>query len=64
MEIIMSRNRNQKDEAPQRRAEADQPLTDANETVERDSVKGLVQPTDPKPGPAERPDLVWAEHED
>lgn len=60
----MSRNRNQKDEVQQRRAEPDQPLTDADETVERDSMKGPVQPTDPEPGTGERPDLDWAEHED
>jgi hypothetical protein len=60
----MSRNRNQKDETPQRPAETDQPLTDVNETVERDPMKGLLQPTDPEPRPAERPDLDWAEHED
>jgi len=63
MATVMSRNRNQKDEA-QRREESDQPLTDSNETVERDPMKGRVQPTDPEPTPGERPDLDWAEHED
>jgi hypothetical protein len=66
METVMSRNRNQKDEdeAPQRRAESDQPLREENETLERDLVKESVQPTDAEPRPAERPDLDWAEHED
>ena len=53
-----------RDEAPQQRAEPNQPLREENETVERDPVKVSVQPTDPEPRPAERPDLDWAEHED
>jgi hypothetical protein len=62
MEAVMSRN--QKDEAPQRRAEPYQPGTDAIETVERDPMKGRVQPTDSEPRAGERPGLDWAEHED
>jgi len=50
----MSRNSNQKDEGQQRRAEPDQPLADADETVKRDSMKGPVQPSDAGPTPAER----------
>jgi hypothetical protein len=57
-------SRNQKDESPQRRAEPDQRLTKPNENLERDPMKVPVQPPDAEPGPAERSDLVWAEHED
>jgi hypothetical protein len=60
----MSRNRNQKDETPQRRAEPAESLTDVSETVERDPVKGTVEPTNSEPRTGERPDLDWAEHED
>jgi hypothetical protein len=53
-----------RDGPPQRRAESDQPLTDANETVENNPMKGREQPTNAESRPAERPDLLWTEHED
>lgn len=53
-----------REEVPQRRDKPDQPVTDANETVERDPVKVPVQPTDAEPRPEQRPDLDWVEHED
>jgi hypothetical protein len=57
-------SRNQKDEVPRPRGKPDEPLRDANKTVERDRRKVPVQPTEPERRPAERPDLDWAEHED
>ena len=54
-------SRNEKDEPPQRRAE--ETLRERDEIRERDPLKLPVQPPDAS-GPAERPDLDWAEHED
>jgi hypothetical protein len=61
-ETIMSSNN--RDETPQQSTEPDEPITEANEGLERDPMKIPVQPTDAEPRPAERPDLGWAEHED
>jgi hypothetical protein len=57
-------SRNQKNETPQQRADSDKPSGKANEIVEGDPMKVPVEPTDAEPKPAERPDLIWAEHED
>jgi hypothetical protein len=56
-------SRNEEDESPQRRVEEDQPLKEADEIGERDTMKLPVHPPDTS-RPAERPDLEWAEHED
>lgn len=55
--------RNEKDESLQRRVEEDQPLKEADEIGERDTMKLPAQPPDAS-RPSERPDLDWAEHED
>ena len=62
METAMSRK--QKDELPRQSAEPDERSTKLNEAVDRDSKREPAQPSNVKPRPTERPDLVWAEHED
>lgn len=54
---------NQKDESPLWPTEADQKSTKPKEPAEADS-KSSEQAPEPQPGPEERPDLTWTDHED
>lgn len=57
-------SRDEKDESPQWHTEPEQPLTKPNDTEGDATNPTPGQPPDPEPGPTERHDLVWNEHED
>ena len=57
-------DRNGEDGLPPPHAELDEQLPKPNETVDSDPKNVPREAQDVEPGPAERPDLDWAEHED
>ena len=56
-------DRNREDALPPPHAGPDERLPESNEIDDRES-NPPAQPQKSEPGPAERPDLDWAEHED
>ena len=56
-------DRNREDALPQPHAGSDERLPASNEIDDREPHPP-AQPQKSEPGPAERPDLDWAEHED
>ena len=57
-------DRNREDELPPPHAGPDERLPKPDDTVDREPKNPPAQPQNAEPGPAERPDLDWAEHED
>jgi hypothetical protein len=49
---------------PPPHANRDEQGSKANRTVDRDAKNVPPEAEDVEPGPAERPDLDWSEHED
>lgn len=57
-------DRNSEAGLPPPNPELDERLKKPNETYDRDSKNERPEGQDVEPGPTERPDLDWAEHED
>lgn len=57
-------DRNREDKLPPPHDGSNEGRPQPNETVDSEPKEAPAQPQKSEPGPAERPDLDWAEHED